>query len=563
LANALFNNRVSASLLHPNLRGSYANNCKPGDSNNENGRVSASYLAAAFGFLNFRSATRIVVSILSLTILILSAVETSRAQQFCNAASISIPSSGDASPYPSEISVSGLTGSVSNVTVTLNSIRHTYAGDVDILLVSPAGQKFIILSDVGGSNGLDTAATITLSDAATANLPTGSNVIASGTYKPTNNDTDDTFSTPAPAAPYSSPAPAGSATFASVFGDTAPNGVWSLYVVDSAGGDSGIISGGWCLNLTTLAPTPGQLKFASSDFNEDEKNGAATITVNRTGGTLGSVTVGYATSNGTATGGASCTAGVDYVTTSGTLTFPAGIASRTFSVSICNDTVVESGETLNLRLSNPTGGATLGSPSTATLTISRVEQFCNSSAISIPSSNAANPYPSNITVSGLSGTLGSVTVTLNNIRHNWSSDVDILLVGPQGQKFIILSDVGSSSGLDAATTITLSDAATASLENSRDQIPPGTYKPTNNDVGDTFRAPAPAAPYSSPAPAGSATFDSVFGGINPNGAWSLYVENESSDGGSISGGWCLNITTVPANPVNYSLALTSILPLKT
>src|SRR5262249_23987185 len=70
----------------------------------------------------------------------------------------------------------------------------------------------------------------------------------------------------------------------------------------------------------------------------------------------------FATSNGTAT------AGSDYTATSGTLNFADGEVSKTFSISIVNDTLVEGDETVNLTLSSPTG-ATLGSPAAALLTI--------------------------------------------------------------------------------------------------------------------------------------------------------------------------------------------------
>ena len=61
------------------------------------------------------------------------------------------------------------------------------------------------------------------------------------------------------------------------------------------------------------------------------------------------VTVDYATSAGTAT------AGSDYTETSGTLTFNVGDRYKTIRVPIINDTVADSGETLTLTLSNPSG----------------------------------------------------------------------------------------------------------------------------------------------------------------------------------------------------------------
>jgi hypothetical protein len=69
------------------------------------------------------------------------------------------------------------------------------------------------------------------------------------------------------------------------------------------------------------------------------------------------------TSNGTAS------AGSDYAATSGTLSFGAGVTSLSFQVPVTNDTQDEANETVNLTLSNPGGGAVLGTRRTAVLTI--------------------------------------------------------------------------------------------------------------------------------------------------------------------------------------------------
>jgi subtilisin-like proprotein convertase family protein len=495
--------------------------------------------------LNFSNSARIAFSICVLAILTLFAVETTRAQQFCSTTPITIPTSGAVTPYPSAIPVSGVSGTISDITVTLNNIQHGFAPDLDILLVGPQGQKFIIMSDVGGLSGFATPKIITLSDGGTALLPNTNVDIPSGTYKPTNYLTGadvDTF--PSVTAPYNSPATFGSATFASVFSNANPNGDWKLYVVDDRANDGGSISGGWCMNFTITPPNPGQVRFTAADYGFDEKDGTKNITVTRAIGSAGTVSVDYATSNGTATGGASCTAGVDYISTSGTLTFPDGVTSQTFPITFCNDTTDEPEETINLQLSNPTGGVTIGTPGAAVITLSRTEQYCGSAPITIPTVGAASVYPSNINVSNLTGTINRVTVTLNNIQHSRPQDVDVLLVGPQGQKFIIMSDVG---GIVGTNTYTFADAGATNMPDlNGGQALPGIYKPTNYDTGsDVFSAPAPPAPYNYPAPDGAETFASVFNGSNPNGTWSLYVFDDSNNlGGSISGGWCLSISTV-------------------
>ena len=109
---------------------------------------------------------------------------------------------------------------------------------------------------------------------------------------------------------------------------------------------------------------PGYLQFSTTAFSVDENGIHAIITLIRTGGSYGAVSVDYATSDGTAT------AGEDYVAASGTLSWSnIDAAPKTFTVTITDDAVAEGNETISLALSFPTGGATLGSPNTATLSI--------------------------------------------------------------------------------------------------------------------------------------------------------------------------------------------------
>ncbi len=159
--------------------------------------------------------------------------------------SITINDNTAGSPYPSTINVSGMNGTVRNVTVTLTNLIHTWVSDVDVLLVGPGGQKVLIFSDVGDAFNA-TNRTVTLSDSAASALPE-SGSFANGTYKPTDyTDTSpggDNFPAPAPAGPY--------ATAFSAFNLTAPNGTWKLFVFDDGPGDDGKFNGGWSLTVTT------------------------------------------------------------------------------------------------------------------------------------------------------------------------------------------------------------------------------------------------------------------------------------------------------------------------
>ena len=108
---------------------------------------------------------------------------------------------------------------------------------------------------------------------------------------------------------------------------------------------------------------PGNLTFSATTYPTGENAGSRTITVNRVDGSNGQITVNYATSNGTAT------AGQDYTATSGTLIFNNGETAKTFAVSITNDTLDETDETVNLTLSNPSPNVLLTPNATAVLTI--------------------------------------------------------------------------------------------------------------------------------------------------------------------------------------------------
>ncbi|MFL6334996.1 MAG: Calx-beta domain-containing protein [Pyrinomonadaceae bacterium] len=116
----------------------------------------------------------------------------------------------------------------------------------------------------------------------------------------------------------------------------------------------------------TINDNDAQLQFDSATYTVGEGGVTAIATVNRVGGNSVSVTVNYATSNGTAT-----TTGTpgDYNAASGTLTFGPNETTKSFPVTINNDTFDEPDETVNLTLSSPGGGAALGTQSTATLTI--------------------------------------------------------------------------------------------------------------------------------------------------------------------------------------------------
>jgi subtilisin-like proprotein convertase family protein len=154
---------------------------------------------------------------------------------------INIPESGPADRYPSTVRVSGLRGRITRVTVTLNGLVHSYPDDIEMLLVSPGGERIVLMSDVGAGYRINPV-TLTFDSASALDVsPRGQ--IRSGTYTPSNfiegtypfpgngpddpNDGLDDLNGPA----------------------SRQNGVWKLYIADRLGGDAGALTQGWTLSI--------------------------------------------------------------------------------------------------------------------------------------------------------------------------------------------------------------------------------------------------------------------------------------------------------------------------
>jgi uncharacterized repeat protein (TIGR01451 family) len=161
--------------------------------------------------------------------------------------------------------------------------------------------------------------------------------------------------------------------------------------------------------------------------------------------------------------------------------------------------------------------------------------FGNTNRIAISDKSPASPYPATIVVSGLTGAVGKVTVTLTGLNHSYPDDIDALLVGPQGQGVILMSDAGGGNEITNALTLTFDDSADRALPDNS-PLESGTFKPSNYPPGDLFPAPAPEGPYGA--------LLSNFRGASPNGAWSLYVVDDYLGGDGRLAGWSLTITTV-------------------
>jgi hypothetical protein len=148
----------------------------------------------------------------------------------------------------------------------------------------------------------------------------------------------------------------------------------------------------WTLAETT-AVNSGAIQLSSSTYTDSETNADHTFNavVNRVGGSDGNVSVDYQVTDGSAT-----VAGNDYTTvpSSGTLTWNAGDASpRNITITVKGDAVFEPNETVNFQISNAQGGATLGSPSSALLTITNDDAAVSAGQLVISEFRLRGPNP--------------------------------------------------------------------------------------------------------------------------------------------------------------------------
>lgn len=138
----------------------------------------------------------------------------------------------------------------------------------------------------------------------------------------------------------------------------------------------------------------------------DEDAGTATIQVQRTGGTDGTVTVDYAVNSGTATDGD------DFTSSSGTLTFLPGEAVHSIDVPILEDNDDEPDESFTVDFTNPTGGVLLADSQATVTIIDNDEPFLpgefNFTAAQVTVDETANSLVVDVLRTG--GTDGAVTV---------------------------------------------------------------------------------------------------------------------------------------------------------
>jgi len=445
-----------------------------------------------------------------------------------------IPSSGNATPYPATITVSGVPAGATVKEIKISGLNHTWPNDIDMAVQSPTGTNVYLMSDAGGSIDL-VGVDYTFSDAAATGLQDEA-YSPSGSYKPSNFEGSDNFPAPGPGGAVSS-------VTLSTFGNGNQNGTWSLFVVDDLGGDLGNWAS-WSITFTDPPTVCFPITITSQPANAticSGGNGSFSVTATPNG-----VSYNWQVNTGS---------GFTYLTNGGVYS---GV--NTATLTLTNPTLAMTGYQYRCvvtcsqgglpEISNPATLTVLASPGSPAVSPTSAaicpggsqliivgggaqSSFGGGPGVTIPAgapgttSGIAGPYPSTIAVAGLPAQTIVKSVTINGLTHTYPDDIDIILKSPSGATVILMSDAGGGDDV-SGVNYTFDDGA-ASLLSDGVFNASGTYRPTNYGTGDNWPAPGPGTVNQATPTLGS------LGAGNNNGTWELYVYDDvGGDYGSLT-----------------------------
>ena len=198
--------------------------------------------------------------------------------------------------------------------------------------------------------------------------------------------------------------------------------------------------------LATRIQGPPGLAVADAEV-EEAANATLAFAVTLSRAPSGTVTVDFATSDGTAT------AGSDYTATSGTLTFAAGETAKTVPVPVLDDDHDEGSETLTLTLSNPSGAYLADGTATGTITNTDhmpqawIARFGRTVADQVL--NAVEERLRSGGTAGMSVSLGGQTIGSAGLKAKSDEESDAASDGKAASLFGATADAGETARVKA------------------------------------------------------------------------------------------------------------------
>jgi len=227
--------------------------------------------------------------------------------------------------------------------------------------------------------------------------------------------------------------------------------------------DDGVQDGTHTVNLTLASPTggaalgqgtavlsitdndhpasAGSLSFSAAAYSVAENAGSTPIGVKRLGGSAGAVSVHYATSDGTGV------SGKNYTATSGTLNWGDGdTAVKTFNVGVLDDGIADGNHTVNLTLGSPMGGAALGTPGAAVLTVTNTDGGSGGPPAAPSGLTAASTGTSSIQLAWKSNSNNETGFRVQSKPLDGSPFQDVLPLAPAGSTGIAVTGLQPATG---------------------------------------------------------------------------------------------------------------------
>ncbi len=289
----------------------------------------------------------------------------------------------------------------------------------------------------------------------------------------------------------------------------------------------------------TIVDDESAFQFSTPTFTVIEGTANAVITVLRTGPLVGQATVNYTATPGTAV------AGLDFNPVSGTLTFPANTPSKTFSVPILNDTLLDSNRSVMLGLNTPTGGVQPGGVQLGTV---------NTAVLTIVDNEQAGQFKLDKTAYTVAETAGFVTITVMRTGTNLVGNVSVTLTATNGSA---TSGVNYTAPAGALTFATGETSKTVKIPITPDHVVTG---PLVFNVALT--SPSSGATPGTPATAPVTITNTDVGGQIRLGAATILVAESAGSvtlvvqrTGGLAGNVSIDFTTaliVPASPSTAS-----------
>jgi len=222
----------------------------------------------------------------------------------------------------------------------------------------------------------------------------------------------------------------------------------------------------------TIVDNDGSPSLSIGDVSVDEAAGTATFTVTLSNPSGTTVSVDYATADGSAT------AGADYTTGSGTLSFAPGVTSLTITVPITNDALTEPTETVLVNLSNAVNASITDGQA-----IGRITDNDAPPVLDLDSAAAGSGYAASFTENGSAVAIVGPNVSITDIDSPTLTGATITLDGPQfGDTLTVGSLPAGITASIVGNVVTLSGVASVAAYQAALQAVSYT-NPTDNPLG--------------------------------------------------------------------------------